>query len=348
MRAAYLTGIRQLAICEAAEPLIAKPNEVLIQVDAVGVCGSDIHYYSTGRIGGQVLKFPETVGHECAGTVLDAGPDVRGLRAGQLVAIDPLIPCGGCDQCLAGREHTCRHQKFLGCPGQAPGALMERLVVPARCCHPAPDSMSPAQAAMVEPFSVALHSSHQARLTQGARIAILGSGPIGLAVLLACRAAEGGETYRIYAADLVEDRLQLAAHAGADWTANPSRESVVREMTLREPLGLDAVFECAGQQETLDQAVQLLKPGGVLVIVGIPELDRVSFDPHELRRREIVIRNVRRQNRCMAQAVEMIASGTVNVWPLITHSFTLDESRRAFELAESRRDRVIKAMIEVS
>ncbi|HUI43660.1 MAG TPA: alcohol dehydrogenase catalytic domain-containing protein [Terriglobia bacterium] len=348
MRVAYLTGVRQLAIRDAPEPQLANADDVLLRIDAVGVCGSDLHYYTTGRIGFQVLNFPETVGHECAGTVLAAGPAVRGLRVGQRVAIDPLIACGQCDQCLAGREHTCRRQMFLGCPGQAPGALAERLVMPARCCYPVPDSVTAEQAAMVEPFSVALHSRNQARLGPGAKLAILGSGPIGLAVLLACRAAKDGSSYRVYATDLVEERLQAAAQAGADWTGNPRREDVVRAMIQSAQLGLDAVFECAGQQETLDQAVELLKPGGTLVMVGIPELDRVSFDPHALRRHELEIRNVRRQNRCVARAVEMVATGAVNVDSLITHRFNLSETQRAFDLVAARGEGVIKAMIEVS
>ena len=146
----------------------------------------------------------------------------------------------------------------------------------------------------------------------------------------------------------MDERLRAAAHGGADWTGNPRRQDDVRALTEREPLGLDAVFECAGEQETLDQAVELLKPGGTLVIVGIPELDRVSFDPHALRRHELDIRNVRRQNRCMAPASEMIAAGEVDVEPLITHRFRLEESARAFDLVTARADGVIKALIEVS
>ena len=261
MKTAYLTGIGQLEVRDAPEPTIGRPGDVLVRINAVGVCGSDIHYYATGQIGSQWVKFPETIGHECSGTVVATGSAVRSLEAWQLVAIDPLIACGECDQCLAGREHTCRRQAFLGSPGQAPGALTDYLVLPARCCHPVPRSMSAAQAAMVEPFSVAVYSAQLAALKPGSSVAILGSGPIGLCVLFACRNSPTAANLRIYATDLVNERVEAARRCGAAWAGNPQREDVVPAILEREPLGVDVVFECAGEQETLDQGAALLKPG---------------------------------------------------------------------------------------
>src|SRR5271169_1799722 len=176
VKAAFLTGIRGIEIRDTPEPVLRGPEDVMVQISAVGVCGSDIHYYTEGRIGSQIVRFPEIIGHECSGTVAAVGSSVRELRIGQHVAIDPLLACGQCDQCLAGRQNTCRAQKFLGCPGQATGALAEYVVMPARCCYPVPESMSAAQAAMVEPFAVALHSVRLATLKPGAKIAILGAG----------------------------------------------------------------------------------------------------------------------------------------------------------------------------
>jgi L-iditol 2-dehydrogenase len=345
MKAALLTNIREIAIGDVPEPELARPEDVLVQVNCVGVCGSDIHYYVTGRAGAQPIAFPQTLGHECAGTVVAKGSNVQDLQVGERVAIDPLIPCGPCDQCLSGREHTCRRQMFLGYPGQAPGALAEYLVMPARCCYPIPESMTMEQAALVEPFSIALHSRNLAPLGPKARIAILGAGPIGLSVLLACRAAFPGLT--CYITDLIDARLEAARRCGTQWTGNPRCEDVVQGISAIEPLGLDVVFECAGQQETLDQAVALLKPGGTLVIVGIPELERISFDPHVLRRGELEIRNVRRQNRNTLEAIELIASGAVAVDQLATHGFALVEAAKAFDLVSRNADGVIKAMIHI-
>ena len=346
MRAAFLTGIRQLEIREAPEPDLTGPGDVLLRVGAVGVCGSDVHYYTAGRIGSQAVTYPERVGHECAGAVVAVGGAVSGLKPGQRVAVDPLISCGECDQCRGGRRHTCRNQSFLGSPGQAPGALAEFLAIPAECCYPIPDSMSMAEAAMVEPFSIGLYAQRMARvepgMAPGALLAILGAGPIGLSVLLACRAA--GEC-RAYVTDLIAERLGVARQCGAAWTGSPRATDIVAAIMELEPLGVDCVFECAGQRETLDQAVEILRPGGMLLIVGIPEVDRVSFPIHTLRRKEITIRNVRRQEGCMAAAIDLIVSGAAPVDQLVTHHFPLAGSQAAFDLVADYRDGVVKAMI---
>jgi L-iditol 2-dehydrogenase len=342
MLAAFLTGIRQLEIREAPEPALASPRDVLLRVGAVGVCGSDVHYYTTGHIGLQAVAYPERVGHECAGTVVAAGGAVGTPEPGQRVAVDPLITCGQCDQCRGGRRHTCRNQSFLGSPGQAPGALAESLAIPAECCYPIPDSMTLAQAAMVEPFSIGLYAQRLVGVAPGAKIAILGAGPIGLSVLLACRTAGDCVTY---VTDLIDARLEVAGRCGAAWTGSPRATDIVATINELEPLGVDCVFECAGEQETLDQAVEIVKPGGMLLVVGIPEVDRVSFPIHTLRRKEIVVRNVRRQNGCTAAAISLIVSGAVRVDQLVTHHFPLGRSQEAFDLVAGYRDGVVKAMI---
>jgi threonine dehydrogenase-like Zn-dependent dehydrogenase len=146
---------------------------------------------------------------------------------------------------------------------------------------------------------------------------------------------------------LIAERLKLASQLGAAWTGNPKRSDVVKTIRDTEPLGVDFVFECAGEQETVDQGVELLKPGGALLIVGIPEVDRISFPIHTLRRKELTIKNVRRQNQCMAPAIDMVASGKVNVDPLMTHHFSLEETKAAFDLVAGYRDGVVKALIHV-
>jgi L-iditol 2-dehydrogenase len=158
MKAAFLTDIRKIEIRDVPPPVIEQPEQVLLRVATVGVCGSDMHYYRSGRIGSQVVQFPWVVGHECAGTVAAVGAGVKDLRVGDRVAVDPLIACFRCDQCLRGRENTCRNQKFLGCPGQTPGALSELLVMPARNCFPIPAHMTFSQATLVEPFAIGLHA----------------------------------------------------------------------------------------------------------------------------------------------------------------------------------------------
>jgi L-iditol 2-dehydrogenase len=345
MKAAYLTGLRQVEIREAPAPRLVGPHDVLLRVNTVGVCGSDMHYYTQGRIGEQVVEFPHVLGHECAGTILETGGEVRELRVDQRVAVDPLVPCGQCDQCRARRKHTCRDQKFLGNPGQLPGALVEYLVLPAECCYPVPDCLDDDQVAVVEPLSIGLYAAQMAQLAPGARVGIVGSGPIGLCTLLALRAL-GPAT--IYVTDLLDERLAVARACGADWTGNPRSEDVVAAVQRLAPLGLDAVFECAGEQTALDQGARLLEPGGALLVIGIPELDRVSFDINLLRRNELRVLNVRRQNECVAPAIELIASGRADVRPLLTHPFRLEETPRAYDLVSARREGVVKALIRIA
>ncbi len=344
MKAAFLTGLRQMEIRETPEPPLKGPREVLVRIDAVGVCGSDVHYYSKGRIGSALVKFPFIMGHECAGTVREVGAEVRRLQPGQRVAIDPLVSCGQCDQCRAGRAHTCRNQRFLGLPGQSEGALAEYLVLPEECCYPIPVGMTFEEAVLVEPLSIGVYAQRMSQVESGARIAILGSGPIGLSVLIACRVATN---CRAYVTDLIPERLRLASQLGAAWTGNPAQVDTVKSVRESESLGVDLVFECAGKQETADQAVELLKPGGTLLIVGIPEVDRIGFPIHVLRRKELVIKNVRRQNQCTAPTIDLVASGKINVAPLMTHHFSLLESQAAFDLVAGYRDGVIKALIHV-
>jgi len=345
MKAAFLTAIGRIEIRDAPDPKLLRPADVLLRVATVGVCGSDVHYFRAGRIGCQVVAYPWIAGHECAGTVLAVGPEVKRLRPGQRVAVDPLVACGQCDQCRQGRQHTCRNQRFLGCPGQLPGALAEYLVMPAESCYPIPEAMTFVRATLVEPFSIGLYSQRRAAAPPGAALAVLGSGPIGLCVLLACRVAGAGA---VYVTDLVEERLECARRCGASWTGNPRRTDIVAAVRTLEPLGLDYVFECAGEQETLDQGVELLKPGGTLLIVGIPSEERVSFDINLLRRKELRIENVRRQNQCLAPAIEMAARGAVDLDPLATHHFPLAEAQAAFELVADYRDGVVKAIIHLS
>jgi len=333
-----------MEMVEAPDPKLERDTDVLLDINVVGVCGSDVHYYTTGRIGSQVVRHPFRVGHECSATVREVGSKVTGLKPGDLVAVDPAAPCGECDQCKCGREHTCRNLTFLGTPGQGEGCLCDRIVMPAGSCFPVPDGVTPEQAAIIEPLSIGVYSVQLSIPMPGARIAILGCGPIGLSVLMPAR-VQGAE--KIYVTDRIDDRLRVAEKAGACWTGNPDKEDVVAAVSEREPLLLDAVFECCGRQQALDQALELLKPGGKLVIVGIPEVDRVSFSIDKLRRQEICVQNVRRQNGCVQAAIDLVASGNVDVDFMVTHRFPLERTKEAYDMVHNYEDGVVKAIIEV-
>ena len=338
-----LTGIRRMEMQEAPLPDLILPTDVRIRMARVGICGSDVHYFTEGGIGSQRVEYPFTVGHEGAGIVAKVGPGVTRVRVGDRVAIDPALPCGICDQCRAGRPHTCRKQKFLGCPGQIEGCLAEYLVMPETNCYPIPDTMTLDQAATVEPLSIGVYAVSLSVPTAGAALGILGAGPIGLSVLLSAR-AQGAA--RIYMTDKIDARLQTAVWAGADWAGSPDTEDVVQTITSLEPELLDAVFECSGEQEAMDQAVQLLKPGGKLLLIGIPGAqNRVSFDINLLRRKEICIQNVRRQNHCVQAAIDLIADKSVNVDAMITHHVPFVQTPQGFAKVADYADGVVKAIV---
>jgi len=333
---------------DVPDPRIEKDDDVLLRIENVGICGSDVHYYETGKIGRQVVEYPFIIGHECSATVKAVGPVVTRVKVGDPVVVDPAVPCGRCDQCEMGRENTCRTVQFLGCPGQGGGCLCEYLVMPQKCCYPTNGAITLEQAALCEPFSIGAYAVKRGTLPTDACIAILGAGPIGLSVLSAAK-AEG--VRKIYVTDKIDSRLKAARGMGLDWVGNPNRDDIVGSIaageSALEPLGLDVVFECCGQQDAVDQAIDILRPGGTLVLVGTPRKERVSFDVDKFRRKEIDVRYIRRQNHCVQHAMDLIASAQVNIDFMITHRFPLEETRKAFDLVAVYGDGVIKAMIDV-
>ncbi|MHC4290897.1 MAG: zinc-dependent alcohol dehydrogenase [Planctomycetota bacterium] len=339
-----LTGIRKMGLHEVSDPEIVNPRDVLLKVEYVGVCGSDVHYYETGHIGNRKVHYPYPVGHECSATVIDFGPEVKTLEKGEPVVVEPAISCWQCDQCKVGRPHTCRNLKFLGCPGQIDGCLAEYLVMPSECCFSTQKRISLRQGVLCEPFAIGIYAAQQSRLQAGQNVAIFGAGPVGLSCLAAVQ-AQGGE--RIYMTEIISERIKIAKNAGAIWVGNPDVEDVVEMIQGLEPSGIDVAFECAGKQETVDQAIDILRPGGTLMLIGIPREERISFCPDSIRRKEISIVNVRRQNHCTQKAIDMIAEGKVDLNYIITHTFEFDQSQQAFDLVADYIDGVIKALIKV-
>ncbi|MBN1388452.1 MAG: alcohol dehydrogenase catalytic domain-containing protein [Bacteroidales bacterium] len=344
MKSWKLTGIRQMEMQEVPHPCSPGEGQLLLRIETVGICGSDIHYYTTGRIGEQIVEYPFTVGHECAATVIEGGEKAEGFEAGDRVAVDPAMPCYECDQCRAGREHTCRNLKFLGCPGQAEGCLSEMIIMPSSSCFKIPDKMSFAEAAFAEPLSIGYYAVQLSRIRQGDNIAVLGAGPIGDSVIISAREAGAGN---IYVTDKIDKRLEISSALGATEVYNVDKENVVKEITSIQPAMLDIVYECCGQQEAFDQAVELLKPGGKLMIVGIPEFERWSFRADYARRKEISLIHVRRQNGCMQPALDLISEGKVDTNILITHSLPFEKTDEAFDLLAGYKDGVLKAMIDL-
>jgi L-iditol 2-dehydrogenase len=343
MKTMVLKGIRKIEIVEQPTPIPQHDTDVLLRILRAGICGSDLHYYTQGRIGDQIVQFPFCVGHECSAVVVDVGKEVTRFNPGDMIVVDPSVSCGICDQCRIGHFHTCRKVRFLGCPGQLEGCLCDFIVMPEDCCYSA-EGLTADQAALVEPLSIGHYAVQLSGSLEGKRVGVFGSGPIGLSVLLSAQAAGASA---IYVTDRLDYRLEAARQQGATWAGNPDRVDIVREIIQREPLELDAVFECCGQQTAFDQAVELCKPMGRLVIIGIPETDQSTFAVHDARRKGLTFVNVRRQNECVDPVIDLIRESRIEPDFMITHRFSLDQAAKAFEILADYRDGVIKAVVDI-
>lgn len=345
MLAVKLTGIEEMEIVEVDRPSVIAPDEVLIKIKYVGVCGSDVHYYTEGRIGTQVVEYPFMVGHECSGKVVAVGSEVTHLEVDDLVAIDPSVHCGHCEQCLSGRPHTCLNNRFLGCPGQLEGCLTEYIVMPAFTCFKVTGLMDAEEAALLEPFTIGVYAVNLAGVVSPeTRCAIFGAGPIGLSILMKLISAGNHKTGMVEPLDY---RLEKAGETGAAWLVNATSDNV--EKMVPELAGdlVDVVFEASGEQQAVDNALKILKPGGKLVLVGIPPAAQYVFNMDLMRRKEIKVINVRRQNHSVEEAIQLIASGKVNLKQMVTHYFQLRKTPVAFDMVAGYRDNVIKAMIVI-
>lgn len=343
MKAMVLTGIRQMEIRNIPEPQISGPDDVKIKMINTGICGSDIHYYTRGRIGSQIVQYPFTVGHEGSGIVVDTGSMVNRVKRGDIVAIEPAMPCHECDQCLSGRSHTCRRLRYLGCPGQADGCLMEYIVMPEESCFPLPSNLTADHGSISEPLSIGLYSVKKSVGMKNKAVGILGFGPIGMSVMLSAKALGAGT---LFVTDRIDRRLSLASSEGASGVFNPDKTDIVEQILKHQTLGLDVVFECCGQQDAVDQSIDILKPGGKLMIVGIPEIKRWSLDVDKTRRKEISLLFVRRQVDCVQPCLDLMSTGAIKIDRMITHRFPFSRSKEGFDLVDSYADGVMKAMID--
>ncbi len=340
MRALYLDAPGSLQFRETL-PVDVPHGWVRVRMRYTGICGSDIHYFTDGRIGDQVITSPFILGHEGSGEIVEGG---REFSAGLPVYIEPAIPCHRCDQCLAGRENTCRSMKFLGNPLETGGCMKEEIAMPRECIVPLPDWMTLEEAVLLEPLCIGMYAVDRARGRKGCRAAIAGAGPIGLSVLLGLSEIEPRE---IFVSEPIAERRRAAARLGAGTVLDPGSGGAADPVSAASEGGVDLAFECAGTQEAIDDAACMLKPGGTLVLIGIPEgVDRVTYDPHLMRRREITVINVRRQNRMVERAVSLLGRRREAAAVLITHRFPALDAAQAFSLVQQRANGAIKVLLE--
>jgi len=291
------------------EPLpTPRADETLVNVTAVGLCGSDLHWFDEAGIGDARLLSPLILGHEFAGVT----------AAGQRVAVDPSIPCQECEYCLEGNPNLCNSQYFAG-HGKDDGALREWVAWKTRCLVPVPDSLSDADAAMLEPLGVALHAVDLGKLKAGMRVGVHGCGPIGLLVLQVARVAGAIE---MVVTEPLAHRLEAAKRFGA------------REWDRKEQV--DVAFECAGVNDAVRDAVVSVKPGGRVVLVGIPTDDETIIPASIARRKGLTLKLSRRMKHTYPRAIRLVESGVVDVRSLVTHTFPIEKVGEAFAVAQRR------------
>ncbi len=319
------------------------PVEALIRIESTGVCGSDMHYYVDGRIGKTVVTDPLILGHEYAGIVEAVGAEADPTLVGKRVAVEPGIPCLRCEYCLKGHYNVCQSLKFPGGPPHD-GALCEYIAVHAAFCFPVPDVVSPAEAAMMEPLAVALHTIELAHLIPGEAVAILGLGPIGLLTAQVARVAGAGA---ILGTDLLDYRVAASERYGVDTAMNVSdADTVAAIMDATNGRGVDVAIDCARSTETPDLACRVARPAGRCVLTGISGEEYGRFPVDVARRKELTITWCRRFRFNFPAAIHLVATGRLDVKSLITHSFPLAQARDAFELVSYANDNVLKASVD--
>lgn len=336
-----MTDLRQIRLVELPVPEPG-PNEALVKVMAVGVCGSDIHYYEHGRIGRYTVKPPFLLGHECAGVVAAVGKGVTRLKPGDRVAIEPGVTCGTCAACKSGRYNLCPDVRFLATP-PVDGAFAQYIIHREDFLFPIPDGMSYEAAALVEPFSVGIHAARRSAVQPGETVAIIGMGPVGLLAVVAARAFGAGE---IIVADLESHRLEAARKLGATHTVPVGRQDPVDAiLTLTEGRGADVAFETAGNGKALQAAVGALRRGGRLSVVGLPAQGDIALNIPFIVDNEIVVSGVFRYANTYPDGIRFLASGLADVDAMVTDRYSLEDTWDAMERALTARSETLKVMV---
>jgi len=323
---------------------IPKPGQqdVLVAIKTVGICGSDVHYWTHGRIGDFIVNSPMVLGHESSGVVEEVGSSVKHLKKGDRITLEPGIPCRYCDFCKAGRYNLCPDVKFMATP-PIDGSLTNYFTHPADFCYKLPDHVSFDEGALCEPLSVGIHACNRANVSLGSKVLIMGAGPIGLMCLLAAKAC-GATT--VILADIKESRLKVAMELGATTTIIATQD-VFSELNNKGIGQVDITIECSGAESAIRTSIKATKSGGVVVLVGLGPSE-IKLPIVDAAVREVDIRGIFRYANCYPKALALISSGKVDVKPLITHHFQLKDVLDAFVTARDMVDGAIKVCIHVN
>jgi D-xylulose reductase len=342
MKALVLEEKGRLSLREIILSEDLSPTDVKIKIHTVGICGSDIHYYTHGAIGSFIVKEPMVLGHEAAGTVIEVGSEVEKLKVGDRVCMEPGVPNFESSETLTGIYNLDPDLKFWATPPYH-GILRPTVIHPAALTFKLPDNVSYAEGAMIEPVSVGMHSVVKARPVIGDIAVVIGAGTIGMVTALC---AIAGGCSKVIILDVVDQKLRLAESLGQITGVNPKNSDPVKKVKeLTSGLGANIVFECSGNVEAASNAIDLLAAGGTLVHIGIP-LSPISYDVSKAISKEIRVENVFRYRNVYPRAINLIASGKLNLMPLITDNFTFDKSIEAFDFAVNMPATSVKVQIQ--
>ena len=344
MRALVLERQHELRLRDIDLPLAVAPGMVKIAIHTVGVCGSDVHYYTHGRIGPFVVAAPMVLGHEAAGTIVEVGEGVTQLKAGDRVCMEPGVPDPNSRASRLGLYNVDPAVRFWATP-PVHGVLTPFVVHPAAYTFKLPDAVSFAEGAMVEPFAVGMQAAAKARIAPGDTAVVLGAGPIGTMVAIAALA---GGCARAIVADLAQPKLDIAARYQGVIPVNIKEKNIVSEVgRLTEGWGADVVFECSGSPQAWETIADLPRPGGAIVAVGLP-VAPVGLDVAELSVKETRIESVFRYAHQYERAIALMASGRVDLKPLISETFPFERAVEAFDRAVEARPGDVKLQIRVA
>lgn len=343
MKVAVMLGIGKMGFEERDIPK-AKDNEVLVKLEYVGICGSDLHYYETGAIGDYVVEPPFVLGHEPGGTVVEVGKNVKHLKVGDRVALEPGKTCGHCEFCRTGRYNLCPDVVFFATP-PVDGVFQEYVAHEADLCFKLPDNVSTLEGALIEPLAVGFHAAIQGEAHLGQKAVVLGAGCIGLVSMMALKARGVSE---VYVVDIMEKRLEKAMELGATGVINGAGEDVLAKVkALTGGAGADLVIETAGSEITTKQAIHMAKKGSNIVLVGYSKSGEMTLPMSLVLDKELTFKTVFRYRHIYPMAIDAVAAGKVNLKGIVTDIFELDEAQKAMDYSVNNKADIVKAVIRI-
>lgn len=343
MKVAVMNGIGKMGFVEREVPQPAD-NEVLVKLEYVGICGSDMHYYETGRIGDYVVEPPFVLGHEPGGVVVEVGKDVKHLKVGDRVALEPGKTCGHCEFCKEGKYNLCPDVVFFATP-PVDGVFQEYVAHEAALCFKLPDNVDTMEGALIEPLAVGFHAANQGGAHAGQTAIVFGAGCIGLVSMMALK-AEG--VSKVYVVDIMQKRLDKAMELGATEVINSMDTDVMAEIArLTEGKGADLIIETAGMEITTRQAIHIAKKGATIVLVGYSKTGEMTLPLSLALDKELTFKTVFRYRHIYPMAIEAVASGKVNLKGIVSNVFDFDDIQNAMDKSISDKANIVKSVVKI-